>query len=348
MSSMSSKSQSGPTGAANAETRQVVIQCDGAVIRTGWSNWFRRCTAGLLVVSLLLNVWYIWQPFAYQQPPIAEQHLQGTEGSRDRIAVIRFEGTISPPFTSRWLRQLKQAQDDVTVRGVLLVIDSPGGFVADSHQLYREIQKLAEDKPVYVAMKRIAASGGLYIAMGIGEQGRIFVEPTTWTGSIGVIVPRYNATELVEKIGIKSEPLVTGPMKDTLNPFREMSEHERTVWAAILEDAFTRFVFVIADNRSQLDETAVRELATGQIYTANQAIENHLVDEIGYTDEAITALASSLKLDTFDAFEYRSTPGLIDMILGSEATTPKTITDQILQASVPQAMYYASWNPWIP
>ncbi|HRA88967.1 MAG TPA: S49 family peptidase, partial [Planctomycetaceae bacterium] len=122
----------------------------------------------------------------------------------------------------------------------------------------------------------------------------------------------------------------------------------RTVWAAILEDAFTRFVFVIADNRSQLDETAVRELATGQIYTANQAIENHLVDEIGYTDEAITALASSLKLDKFDAFEYRSTPGLIDMILGSEATTPKTITDQILQASVPQAMYYASWNPWIP
>ena len=301
-----------------------------------------------MIISLLLNVWYIWQPFSYHRPEVPEQHFLGTPGASDRIALINFEGTISPPFTGRWLRELKQAGSDESVRGVVLVIDSPGGFVADSHQLYREIQKLAKTKPVYVSMKRIAASGGYYIAMGTGKQGRIYAEPTTWTGSIGVIIPRYNATELVQKFGVKSEPLVTGPLKDTLNPFRDMTDQEKSVWGAIMEDAFGRFVSVIGDNRSELDEQAVRELATGQIYTAAQAVENHLVDEIGYVEDAIHALADRLKLKSYDAIEYRSTPGLVDLLLGAESVNPKSVADQILQASVPQAMYYASWNPWIP
>ncbi|MCX7387390.1 MAG: signal peptide peptidase SppA [Planctomycetota bacterium] len=345
---MTTPPRSSVSDVPETDARQIIIHCTAATIRARASPWFQRVFRGLLVVSLLLNVWYIWQPFAYHRPGIPEQHLLGIAGASDRIAVINFEGTISPPFTSRWLRELKQAQDDASVRGVLLVIDSPGGFVADSHQLYREIQKLAKAKPVNVAMKRIAASGGYYIAMGIGEQGRIYVEPTTWTGSIGVIIPRYNATELVEKFGIKSEPLVTGPLKDTLNPFRDMTEQEKSVWGAIMEDAFSRFVGVIADNRTQLDAAAVRLLATGQIYTANQAIEKHLVDQIGYVEDAVADMARSLNLSSYDAFEYRSTPGLIDLVLGVETGEPKTISDQILQASVPQAMYYASWNPWIP
>ena len=333
---------------SGTDARHVVIHCEGATIRTRCSPWFQRVFIGLLLLSLLLNGWYIWQPFAYRRPGIPEQHLLGTEGARDRIAVINFEGTISPPFTSRWLRELRQAQDDVSVLGVLLVIDSPGGFVADSHQLYRAIQKLAKVKPVNVAMKRIAASGGYYIAMGIGKQGQIYVEPTTWTGSIGVIIPRFNATELVQKFGIKSEPLITGPLKDTLNPFRDMTDQEKTVWAAIMDDAFSRFVSVIADNRTELSDAAVRELATGQIYTANQAIEKHLVDKLGYVEDAVEDMAQTLQLSAYDAFEYRSAPGLIDMLLGAETSHPKTVSDQILQASVPQAMYYASWNPWIP
>ena len=345
---MTSPPRSSASDPPDTDTRRVVNHYESSVIFARCSLWLRRFFIGLLVASLLLNVWYIWQPFGYRRPETPEQHLLGTEGAPDRIAVINFEGTISPPFTGRWLRELKQAQDDASVRGVLLVIDSPGGFVADSHQLYREIQKLAKAKPVNVAMKRIAASGGYYIAMGIGEQGRIYVEPTTWTGSIGVIVPRFNATELMQKFGVKSEPLVTGPLKDTLNPFREMTDHERVVWRAIMEDAFSRFISVIADNRTELDEEAVRLLATGQIYTANQAIEKHLVDQIGYVEDAVEDMARSLKLSSYDVFEYRSTPGLIDLVLGAHASPSKSLSDQILQASVPQAMYYASWNPWIP
>lgn len=345
---MSSDSKSPVPDSKAADSRPVIIHCPQASGCGRYSQWLRRGCRAVLILSLLLNVWYIWQPFAYHRPVVPEQHFLGTPGASDRIALINFEGTITPPFTGRWLRELKHAGSDESVRGVVLVIDSPGGFVADSHQLYREIQKLAKMKPVHVAMKRIAASGGYYIAMGIGKQGRIYAEPTTWTGSIGVIIPRFNATELVEKFGVKSEPLVTGPLKDTLNPFRDMTDQEKLVWGAIMEDAFGRFVSVIGDNRSELDEPAVRQLATGQIYTATQAVENHLVDQVGYVEDAIHDLADRLKLTSYDAIEYRSTPGLVDLLLGAESVHPKSVADQILQASVPQAMYYASWNPWIP
>lgn len=344
---MTTPPRSSVSDVPETDARQIIIHCTAATIRACFAlvpACLSRIAGCVFVTQRLVHLATV----CVLSTGNSGAAFAGIAGVSDRIAVINFEGTISPPFTSRWLRELKQAQDDASVRGVLLVIDSPGGFVADSHQLYREIQKLAKAKPVNVAMKRIAASGGYYIAMGIGEQGRIYVEPTTWTGSIGVIIPRYNATELVEKFGIKSEPLVTGPLKDTLNPFRDMTEQEKSVWGAIMEDAFSRFVGVIADNRTQLDAAAVRLLATGQIYTANQAIEKHLVDQIGYVEDAVADMARSLNLSSYDAFEYRSTPGLIDLVLGVETGEPKTISDQILQASVPQAMYYASWNPWIP
>ncbi len=334
----------GESVSVNAST--VVIRVEPATA-SGSARWRWQTASAALLFSVLLNVWLLLDPLGYAVPAIPEQHFSGDEGATDRIAIINFEGTISPPFTERWLRQLKRATEDKTVKGVVLAIDSPGGFVADSHQLYREIQELARTKPVTVAMKRLAASGGYYIAMGIGPQGRIFAEPTTWTGSIGVIIPRYNATELVKKIGVKVEPLVTGPLKDTLNPFRDMTEQENQVWAVIMQDSFDRFVSVIDEGRPDLDKAAVRLLATGQIYTASQALENHLVDELGYVEDAIAAIASQLQLKSFDAFEYRSTPGLIDVFLGSQVSSPDPLAE-ILQAGVPKAMYYSSWNPWVP
>lgn len=332
---------------------QIMVENSGLIIRVqsmpagGGRRWVRRIIMGLLIVSVALNVWLIADPLGSTKPRVAEFHHSGEKHADDRIAIINFKGIISPPFTERWLKQIEQAAEDESVRGVVLVIDSPGGFVADSHQLHRRIQQLAAKKPVYAAMQRIAASGGYYIAMGIGQDGRIFAEPTTWTGSIGVIIPRYNVSELAGKIGVRAEPLITGPYKDSLNPFRELSEDESGVWNAILSDSFDRFVSVIEECRSDLDDAAVRRLATGQIYTARQAVDSHLVDEIGYLDDVLTALAAKLQLDEYEAFEYRSSPGLIDVLMGVRATSEHSITDQILGAGVPAAMYFASWNPWV-
>ena len=312
-----------------------------------WPQRTQRLVAIILIGSLLLNAWFLTDPLAYSRPEIPEQFVDGQKGAADRIAIVHVEGMISPPFTERWIRQFRQAAQDDSVKGVLLSIDSPGGFVADSHQLHREIRKLSEKKPVYVSMKRLAASGGYYIAVAPGQQSRIFAEPTTWTGSIGVIIARYNATELARKIGVTMEPLVTGPLKDTLNPFRDMTAEETKVWDAILKDAFDRFISVIEEGRPDLTAAAIRTLATGQIYTASQALTNHLVDEIGYQEDAVNALAATLGLSAWETFEYRSTPGLIDAILGSRIEPP-SVTEQFMESTVPKAMYLASWNPFVP
>ncbi len=311
----------------------------------------RRILVAILAASILMNIMFILRTVAESasaSSSVQRSHHSGSRLASDKLAVINFSGTIMPPSTERWLEQIKAAVDDESVKGVLLAIDSPGGLVADSHQLYHELQKLAAAKPVYVAMKRLAASGGYYIAMGIGEEGRIFVEPTTWTGSIGVIIPRYNATELASKIGVKVEPLATGPLKDSLNPFRDLSEQEREVWDVIIADSFDRFVNVIADNRSKLNEQQVREIATGQIYTASQALENGMADEVGYEEDALKALAAKAGVSDYEAVEYSSTPTLMDLFLSGKADPPNAMLEGLLDASVPKAMYYCSWNPWVP
>lgn len=325
----------------------IVVRVESVASKRG--SYFGRLLIPILISSLLMNFLLIASQQAGQMPAkVPEQFVSGDRTAKDRIAIINFSGTISPPFTERWLKQIQQAREDDTVKGVVLAIDSPGGLVADSHQLYHELQKLVEKKPVFAAMKRMAASGGYYIAMGIGQGGRIFAEPTTWTGSIGVIIPRYNATELAQNIGVKVEPLMTGELKDTLNPFRDLNPQEKEVWDAILNDSFERFVSVIADNRSDLDAEAVRKLATGQIYTCRQALENHLVDEVGYVEDAVTALSTQLQLTSHRAFEYRSAPSLFEVLMGAETHRPATFAEQLLDAAVPRAMYYCSWNPMVP
>jgi len=304
---------------------------------------------GLLAASMMMNLLLIVGA-AMSGPPtssVQQVHRDGTAGAPDKLAVIQFSGTIMPPFTDRWIEQIRDAVEDDSVKGVLLEIDSPGGLVADSHQLYHELQKLRAVKPVCVAMKRMAASGGYYIAMGGGPDAKIFAEPTTWTGSIGVILPRYNAAELATKLGVKTEPLVTGPLKGSLSPFRDLRDDERAVWEAIIDDSFQRFIGVIADNRSHLDSEAVKVLATGQVYTANQALENGLVDEIGFVEDAIASLAGSLNLTKYDVVDYTSPVGFIEALLGSTATPP-SMMEQLMEAGIPRAFYYCSWNPLIP
>lgn len=325
----------------------VVIQVasESSARSIGW-----RIVMFILPLSVLLNITFLINQAAQSgsSAGVVSSHHSGSQSADAKLAVIHFSGTIMPPFTERWLKQIEAAAEDDSVKGVLLAIDSPGGLVADSHQLYHELQKLKEQKPVYVCMKRMAASGGYYIAVAGGDSSRIFAEPTTWTGSIGVIIPRYNAAELGSKVGIKVEPLVTGPYKDSLNPFRDLTGPEQAVWDGILGDSFERFVGVIASNRPRLDDAGVRELATGQIYTANQALANGMVDQIGYEEDALEALAESLKLSDYEVISYGSTPTLLDALLSSATTQEKSALERLLESSTPRAMYYCSWNPWIP
>jgi len=325
----------------------VVVQTQPS----GWRSWGFRLLAAALVISLFFNLGFyaaFHEYYSNTEPPIEKYH-SGDKLATDKIVVLKMSGTIMPPFTERWLEQVKHAEEAEEVKGVLLAVDSPGGFVADSHQLYHRLKKLSEKKPVFVQMKRMAASGGYYIAMGAGPKARIFAEPTTWTGSIGVIIPRYDISKLAEKFGVESEPLKTGEFKDALSPFRPLSEGERKVWENILSQSFEQFVEVIDSNRDNLGTDQIKALATGQVYTAKDALASGLIDGIGFEDDALDALKQQLGLTKVRIVTYEHQTTLVDVLLGEART--RSASDPVrslLESSVPRALYYCSWLPPLP
>jgi protease IV len=324
----------------------VVVQ--QAVPRRRWRTW-------LLFLVLLISVAFNFILFnAYHSylgtgEGVLERFHSGELTATDKIALIYVEGTISPPFTGHILKAVEQAGRDEHVKGVVLVVDSPGGLVADSHEIYHELRKLNQDhhKPIYVSMRRLAASGGYYVSMGAGPDGLLFAEPTTWAGSIGVIIPHYDVSGLADKLGVKEDSPKTGKFKDTLTIFRPVSEAEKELWKPILDDSLDRFVKVIADSRKSLDVKQIRELATGQIFTSNQAMEKKLIDKIGYLEDAIDALKSKLQLKNVRVVRYESSQTLLETILSSRSAVspPQSQLGALLESTVPRAYYLFSTAP---
>ena len=316
-----------------------------------WRGWMVRLLFVGLGLSLMANLGLYSayrQYFSLTEPPHERFH-SGSEHAAEKIAILKMEATIMSPYTERLIHQIDHAADDKSVKGVLLVIDSPGGLVTDSHQIYHRLQKLSQEKPINVQMKRMAASGGYYIAMGAGPKGKIFAEPTTWTGSIGVILPRFDFSKLADTYGIVSDPLKTGPFKDALNPFRPMTDDERKLWNGIIDQSFQKFITVIDDNRDELDRDTVIKLATGQIYTADDAKENKLIDEIGFQEDALESLRERIDLKNPRIVTYETPTALMDLLMGngkSQSTTDPW--KAFIESTVPRAMYYCSWLPALP
>lgn len=319
------------------------------------SPYWRRVVGWVLVLALLISLsinyalWMFNSSLLGSSASPNEKFHTGNRRSKDKLVIIEISGTIMPPFTDRTLRGIKHALDDDNVKGVLLQVDSPGGFVADSHQIYHRLKELAAKKPIVVSMQSLAASGGYYVAMGAGPKGRIYAEPTTWTGSIGVIIPRYEFLGLKDKLGIDSKPLKTGEFKDALSPFHPLTDREKEVWDNILNQAFERFISVIDDNREPLTREQVRRLATGQIYTADDALKFGLIDAIGFEEDALKELKTSAKTTDPKIVKYEFNSGLIDLLLGAHAQQdPVHQWRAWLETTVPRAMFYSSWAPAVP
>jgi protease-4 len=305
----------------------------------------------LLVASLLAN--YMMYTayhdyFAASEGP-SEKYHSGEQLATDKLALIRIAGVIMPPFSERVIKTIKKASDDEHVKGVLLVVESPGGTVTDSHKIYHELKKLSDKKPVVVSMGSLAASGGYFVAMGAGPKGKIFAEPTTWTGSIGVIIPHYEVTEIAQKIGFKAAPLKTGEFKDSLSPFRELTPGDKKVWDNILNQSFALVLGVIDENRETLTMPQVRELATGQIYTAQDAKKIGMIDEIGFEEDALEELKKLTNLSKARIVSYHHTVDIWDALMGSAtANDPATKWKSLLELTVPRAMYYFSGGLPLP
>jgi protease-4 len=332
------------SGSPHSQPQTVVIQQP--------ARYYGRARVWLLMMllgcSLAVNyaMYTAYHEYFATDDGPSERYDSGDRAASDKIALIRVAGTIMPPFTSHVVKAIKKAKEDPQVKGVLLVVNSPGGTVTDSHQIYHRLQELAAEKPIVVSMGSLAASGGYFVAMGAGPKARIFAEPTTWTGSIGVIIPHYEVTEAAEKLGVKAAPLKTGEFKDSLSPFKPLSERDKELWENILNQSFDLFLTVIDENRETLNKDQVRALATGQIYTAQDAKNNGMIDEIGFEEDALDALKKNLGLATARVVTYHYSLDLWDALLGSsKANDPAAQWRAVLELTVPRAMYFCSWGP---
>lgn len=232
--------------------------------------------------------------------------LQGKD-SQNRIAVLPIKGIIetNPSRIMQELsvvEQLDQIIEDPSVRGLLLEIDSPGGTVYESARIWEKIKEIQEIKkiPIYSSMGSVAASGGYYVA---APSDKIFAAAETITGSIGVIADYVNITELEAKLGIKHEVIKSGEFKDIGSMSREMSKEEREINQKQVDEFFDKFIQIIAEGR-KMSTKEVLALADGRVYTGSEALENGLIDELGYYEDALQTMIVDLELEDPEVYQH--------------------------------------------
>ena len=270
----------------------------------------------LIVACFFAAIVAARQPTAVSPPQesIAPPSLNGDFLSRvtnDRIAVVSLQGAISGDAlgvtgASALSDRLRKLAENDRVKGVVLQINSPGGTVGASQELYRAVEKVREEKPIVATVTDVAASGGYYVASATDE---IVANPGSLVGSIGVIIQGFNAAQLLENIGVDPQTIKTGPYKDLLSPTRALTPEGRQLLQDLVDNSYGQFIGAVAQGRQHLradidrvlDETAiakreamteerVRTFADGRVFTGEQAFEAGLIDSLGGIDEAVDHL----------------------------------------------------------
>ncbi len=210
-----------------------------------------------------------------------------------KVAVVEVEGVIGVGSdrgldTESIIRTLGEYRDDPSVRAVVLRIDSPGGVVAPTQEIFTAVRRLREaKKPVVASLGSVAASGGYYVAV---SADRIFASPGTLTGSIGVVMQLANVEGLLKKVGVEYVVVKAGAYKDVGNFARAMTVEERRILQNLLDDVYDQFISAVAEGRG-LEPQAVRAFAEGRIYSGRQALGLKMVDDLGGLEDAIEAAA---------------------------------------------------------
>ena len=250
---------------------------------------------GLLAISLPLQVATLDEIRMFDSRDLVETRLEpGDEGV---IVVLKVQGVITDSLPSDYfydqyyrhdffLRQLRDAYQNPDVRAVVLHINSPGGGISESDEIFHRIMQLKREnpKPLVVYMDKVATSGGYYIS---SPADHIVATRNTITGSIGVILQGINYHQLAENWGVSDVTVKSGPYKDLLNPFREVEESERLLLQALIDESYDYFIDAIVSGRG-MDRDQVLALADGRIYTGAQALENGLVDSLGFFEDALS------------------------------------------------------------
>ena len=229
--------------------------------------------------------------------PLEESTLEG-QGTA-KILILDLSGVLSDetpglsltasaprvPILARVQEELRKASKDDNVKAIILRINSPGGTITASDTIYHEIVEFKQRTklPVIAAILDVGASGGYYVALAADT---IVANPTSVTGSIGVLMLTVNAHGLMEKIGVAPVTIKSGAMKDAGSPFRALTPEERAVFQGMIDDMYARFVKIVVRSR-KIPEARVREFADGRVYTSEQALSLGLIDKVAYLDEVV-------------------------------------------------------------
>ena len=222
----------------------------------------------------------------------SEPHDETSSTSGEKIAVVELNDVI---FSSEDIvRQFKKYRENKSVRAIVFRVNSPGGGVAASQEIYEEVKKTRESmKPVVVSMGEVAASGGYYVSIGANK---IVANPGTLTGSIGVIIQYLQADELMKKIGLEAQTYKSGRLKDIGSPFRKSTEDEKKFFDQLIANVYEQFLEAVMEER-KLERTAALRYADGRVFTGQQAVAYGFVDTLGTFEDAIAIAAEMGGID---------------------------------------------------
>lgn len=328
------------------------------------SNFFVRLLKGValavILCSLALNlllfaaIGMIGLGSLQDQRQVREQYHSLNRHGRDKVAIFSIEGTIlnGEGFFRDQIEHAKRDIEKGNLKAIVVRVNSPGGSITASDYMLHHLRELAEKQriPLVISMGGIAASGGYYVSMCVGDTpNAIFAEPTTWTGSIGVLIPNYNLADLMDRWGIRDDTIASAPLKTMGSFARKMTHEEKLIFQALVDDGFARFKEVIKQGRPNLRENpaALDKIATGQIFTANQALVSGLIDKIGFVEDAVDRAIglANLNKQNVKVVEYKAQPSLSNIIFGQARAKPALDLAALLDAAAPRAYYLCTWLP---
>lgn len=305
-----------------------------------------------LLIAFVVFLGYSFSSFdsstfeSTSSPLFQEKNLRKGEAGKGKIVVINLRGQIDGQgsdlegtgMIGMICEQLKVAEEDENVKAILLQVDSPGGGLTPSDIIYNKILNVrAEGKVVVSWAGGLMTSGGYYIA---AASDAIVASPTATVGSLGVILQRFQVDGFMDKLGLKADPIMAGESKDIGSPFRDMTPEERQLLQRNVDHAHDRFIGIVAKGRGMSRE-AVVALADGKLFSADESVQNGLVDDIGYIDDAIAMVEELVGSSDMRVVGYSKVFSFADVLGGSSRsfqtlfkainkqtdTTPKMISE---------------------
>ncbi len=286
-------------------------------------------------------------------PRVQEKYVSHDQYAPDKVVILPIEGLILESEDGFVKRAIDTAMKDEHVKALVLRVDSPGGSVSGSDYIYHHLRNLRQNKkiPIVVSMGSIAASGGYYVSMAVGhEPNTIYAERTGFTGSIGVIIPHYNVSKFMDEHGLADDSIASEPLKQMGSITKPMTPKEEEIFKALVDDSFEQFKKVVCEGRSEFEKKPdkLKAQATGQIYSAEQALNNGLIDKLGYLEDAVDQAIELAHLDAnkVKVVRYKQETGLSSIFLGGQASKSESMElKALLEMATPKAYYLFSSLP---